>query len=180
LDFASGYGSVARHLPNVAPTLHLSACDIHPQAVSFLKDVLSIDAFQSDTDPKRLELPKFDVVFALSFFSHLPKRTFAGWLEALFAAVNPGGVLIFTTHGEYAHKKVLAYIKTLIVDDEQFGFVPGSEQRDLNRDDYGVTVCYPPFVISRLQQIPGVRLAQFSESDWWNVQDTYACIKSYS
>src|SRR5579862_5499675 len=47
LDFASGYGSVARHIKNTSPHLQLTACDIHPQAISFLRDVLQVDAIES-------------------------------------------------------------------------------------------------------------------------------------
>jgi len=50
--------------------------------------------------PEDLALGRtFDVVFALSFFSHVPEATFGRWLRALFAGVSEGGILIFTTHG---------------------------------------------------------------------------------
>lgn len=36
LEFTSGYGCVSRHLRKMAERYELVACDIHPQAISFL------------------------------------------------------------------------------------------------------------------------------------------------
>ena len=41
---------------------------------------------------------QFDVVFALSFFTHMPKSTFGRWLARLPRG-PPSGQLAFTTHG---------------------------------------------------------------------------------
>jgi hypothetical protein len=41
----------------------------------------------------------YSLVFVLSLFSHLPRSTWSRWLKVLFDAVEPGGLLVFTTHG---------------------------------------------------------------------------------
>ena len=86
LEFASGYGCVTRHLPLVMPLAQITACDIHEEAISFITEEIGQKAVPSCSDPKELELnSKFDIVFALSFFSHMPKATWEDWLVALSA-----------------------------------------------------------------------------------------------
>src|ERR1700693_2168905 len=100
LEFASGYGMVTRHLANMPSQAKLVACDIHQQAVEFIRDHLHQRAVISRHVPEEASFAEsFDVVFALSFFSHMPEVTFGRWLATLFAAVSPGGILVFTTHG---------------------------------------------------------------------------------
>jgi hypothetical protein len=78
LEFAAGYGCVTRHLRDALPQADITACDIHNAAVRFIEDQFGIDAIGSISDPDKFSLDrKFDVVFALSFFSHMPKETWA-------------------------------------------------------------------------------------------------------
>jgi SAM-dependent methyltransferase len=99
LEFASGYGCVTRHLKRY-PAFSLVSCDIHPQAIEFLTRKLGVRAVMSAHTPEELSLGEaFDVVCALSFFSHMPRTTWGRWLRVLFSQVRPGGYLIFTTLG---------------------------------------------------------------------------------
>jgi hypothetical protein len=85
LEFASGYGCVTRHLLNVMPHAQVTACDIHPQANSFVQG-LGFDTVASASAPEDFNVGrKFDVVFALSFFTHMPRSTWARWLYALMS-----------------------------------------------------------------------------------------------
>lgn len=82
LEFASGFGRVSRHFKNVAPEVNLTCCDIHVRAIEFAINDLGIRALPSNSDPDLFEtIERFDVVFALSFFSHVPDHTFARWLK---------------------------------------------------------------------------------------------------
>jgi hypothetical protein len=74
LDFASGYGAAARHLPLHFPSTKIQTCDIHPDAVAFNTNVLKLVSYQSSVTPEAVELPPQDVIICLSFFSHMPKR----------------------------------------------------------------------------------------------------------
>jgi hypothetical protein len=47
LEFASGYGRVSRHLMD----LNLVSCDIHPEAVNFLSNVLGVRSMVSAEKP---------------------------------------------------------------------------------------------------------------------------------
>ena len=169
LEFASGYGCVSRHLKKVLPFAELLACDIHPQAVRFV-ETLGVKTVQSASRPEDLRFErKFDVVFALSFFSHMPKSTFTRWLTTLTAAVKPGGFLIFTTHGLHSIK----HIPRCSFDGEGFYFAPMSEQKDLNAAEYGLTVAKTQFVLEQIAKVPGLELQAVHEGFWWEHQDTY-------
>jgi 2-polyprenyl-3-methyl-5-hydroxy-6-metoxy-1,4-benzoquinol methylase len=78
LDFASGYGCVSRHMRNVFPNSNVVAMDIHEKAYYFNTENLGVKAAISRTQPEDVEtFFEFDVVFALSFFSHIPKKGFS-------------------------------------------------------------------------------------------------------
>ncbi len=56
LEFASGYGCVSRHLPRVLPNANIVACDIHPQAMAFIRDELGLPVAMSHSDPEEFDL----------------------------------------------------------------------------------------------------------------------------
>ncbi len=100
LEFASGYGCVTRHLLNLQTNLHITTCDIHEEAISFIERTLNISSILSHPEPEQVKLSStYDIVFCLSFFSHMPDTTWFCWLQTLYNAVSPGGLFIFTTHG---------------------------------------------------------------------------------
>ena len=174
LDFASGYGCVARHLPVVFPDMEIATCDIHEEATAFNSQKLGLKSYLSSPTPELMNLPQQDVVIALSFFSHMPNATYKRWLRALTEKLSPGGVLIFTANGHVAEAKGTTGVKA---DGSGFCFEPRSEQRDLPGNQYGITISRAPWVLRALEQIPELRLSRFQEGYWWAIQDTYVCVR---
>jgi hypothetical protein len=175
LDFASGYGCVARHLKNVVSNIEtVSTCDIHEDAIKFNQDILGITSYQSSVTPELLDIPPQDVIIALSFFSHMPLSTFGRWLSALADKVKPGGMLLFTANGHVTEQKGVTGIT---VGADGFGFHALSEQKDLDEEDYGLTISHVGWVLRIIEQIPTLRLARFEEGCWWAIQDVYVCIR---
>jgi SAM-dependent methyltransferase len=174
LDFASGYGCTARHMRQVFTDSLCATCDIHVDAVNFNKDILGVESYISSPVPEQLELPQQDVIYAHSFFSHMPEATWVRWLKALSNTLAPRGVLIFTTHGFVVDKMG---IPGLNVEANGFGFMPQSEQGDLKGEEYGTTITYPHWVLQVLALMPELRLSRFHEGLWWGSQDTYVCVK---
>jgi SAM-dependent methyltransferase len=176
LDFAAGYGAVARHFANLFPNATVSPMDIHGEAVNFNRDVLGLPALLSKTNPDDIAVDqKFDVLFVISFFSHLPRKTFARWLETLAGLVRPGGLFIFTTHGKTTHRELMAGVA---VSDEGYGFIADSEQFDLSTEEYGHAVTYRPFVERGIAAIPGLNLLDCREGVWGCHQDIFIVGKS--
>jgi SAM-dependent methyltransferase len=171
LDFASGYGCMNRHLRNVMPNAEVVACDIHPAACDFHRQQLKIDAELSSLEPRLLKSSAdYDIVVALSFFSHLPKLNFWPWLVKLSEFVKPGGILIFTTHGEYAHRNFMPKVK---VGWDGYGSLRDSEQFDIPLDYYIHAVTYPKFVLNAINRLDGFELIMQFRSIWWSIQDAY-------
>ena len=170
LEFASGFGCVSRHLVNAIPSCELTASDIHPEAIRFLRNVLGVDAIPSTASPEDFPAEKtFNVVFALSFFSHMPKPTFTRWIRTLVHLLNDQGFLLFTTHG-FASRKYFPHCE---FDADGFFFDPSSEQKDLSPTEYGTSVVTPGYVFSQIFTFPDCHILYFHEGFWWEHQDLY-------
>ena len=134
LDFASGYGRFSRFLLQEIPTNKIWVSDIFPEAVEFQKQQFGVEGIVSTNYPEDYQInQKFDCIFACSFFSHTPQKTFIGWLEKLYSCLTENGILIFSTHD-----LSLMAIET-DVEAEEIYFTPESESLFLKTEDYGVT-----------------------------------------
>jgi SAM-dependent methyltransferase len=174
LEFASGYGMVTRHLAGVLGGADLVSCDIHEQAIDFIRTALHTKAELSRHVPEELHFDtEFDVVFALSFFSHMPEATFGRWLKALFRAVRPGGILVFTTHGLASQKA----FGDIVIPENGFCFIANSEQDDLNAAEYGSAITTPDYVIGELFRQVRAPIREFKHAYWWGHQDLYVIAK---
>ncbi len=173
LEFAAGYGCVTRHLA-LARELDLTACDIHDEAVGFLRRQLGVRAIGSDSCPELFAATGFyAAVLALSFFSHMPLATWARWLVRLTLPLAVGGRLVFTTHGRHSR----SHFGDPELPESGFWFRPTSEQNDLPVTDYGQTITTPEFVRGVLATLPWVELEACHEADWWAHQDTWVVRK---
>lgn len=170
LEFASGYGCVSRHAAQVFPGTGWTACDIHLDAVNFIAKHLGVASRLSANVPESLALGgRFDVVFALSFFSHMPERTWGRWLKALHGLVREGGYLIFTTHGLASAK----HFGDPQIPQSGIWFKPESEQKDLDVTEYGQTLVTPEFVARAAHEYLGAEIRLTRLGFWWEHQDLY-------
>jgi SAM-dependent methyltransferase len=184
LEFASGYGCVTRHLEYSNHNHHTIACDIHPEAIEFLERVMGVEAILSEAVPEKFH-PRhsFQVIFAISFFSHMPNMTWGRWLRTLVDLLSENGILIFTTHGEKiartwrADKGISDYWGEIVFDESGYWFRPETEQHDLPTDEYGTTLVTPLYVTNRISEIKAASLLFFQEGFWWGGQDTYVVQK---
>lgn len=178
LEFASGYGRVARYAMHVLPDAAWVCSDVHPNAVEFLSNKIGVRAHLSSTKPEDWSIDdEFDVVFALSFFSHMPDATFAPWLSRVFTAVKPGGILIFTTHGAVTLRNMRAGGLPAQFDGTGFYWNSKSDQRDLDARDYGTSAVSLGYVQKAVSDVEGVELIRFQQAFWWGHQDLYVVRK---
>jgi hypothetical protein len=174
LEFAAGYGCVTRHLVH-ASEISLESCDIHEEAIRFLQQEIGVRGLLSSSFPESLALPsQYDVVFALSFFSHMPITTWARWLVALAKATSTGGLLMFTTHGMESRRR---FFLDPVIPENGFWFQRSSEQTDLSTDQYGQTIVTPDFCKANIVSISGLELIEMREGYWWDHQDLYVVRK---
>lgn len=150
LDFAAGHGRFTRVLAGVHPKSQIWAAEIIPDAVRFHAQVLKINSIQSTPTPEDFRPSRsFDFIFVASLFTHLPNRTFTGWLKRLFELLTPNGILVFTTHGP-EHMKPEDTMPP-----EGMLFVPSSEIPSLSTEDYGAAIVTPAFVRRVIGNVTG-------------------------
>ncbi len=166
LEFACGYGRVTRHLIQVVDPKVVEGSEILGDAVKFVRETFGVRAFESSTDPDQLELPPhFDLIFASSLFSHLPRHRFEQWLTKLSHALAPGGILVFSTHGSTVRSEVPK-------DSTGFTFIRQSESANLSTDEYGSTFVTPEVVEEIARDCQVARIAGV-ERELWSLQDLY-------
>ncbi len=177
LEFACGFGCVTRHLKNAMPKAEVTSSDIHPKALDFISQNIDVKTFQSVSEPENFDAGKgsFDVVFALSFFSHMPQRTWTLWLQQLMSHVAPGGHLIFTTHGMNSARN---HFGNPEIPDSGFWFDTDSEQKDLDTAEYGQTIVRRSFVFDAIRTLPNSHLEVSAPAFWWTHQDIWVVRKN--
>ena len=171
LEFASGYGCVTRHLLK-NPWLDVLSSDIHSEAMDLIANELGGKTWLSAHVPEEFSAPeKYDVVFALSFFSHMPKSSFGRWLKVLSNCLKPSGHLIFTTHGL---KKCSCFgITPEDIPADGIWYQSWSEYKDLDTGEYGMTITTPDFIIGEIHRVLHSPIAVYRHGYWWGDQDLW-------
>jgi SAM-dependent methyltransferase len=110
LDFGCGSGRVTRnwvHLggPAVAGSDHDEA------AVEWCRCNLAFARFEVNglAPPLAFEDERFDLVYALSVFTHLTEELQLAWMEELRRVLRPAGFLLVTVHGESYRERLLPH-----------------------------------------------------------------------
>ena len=100
LDFGCGCGRVLRHLRDLRGELHGSDADA--AAIRWCRANLPFARFHDHRLAPPLELAdeSFDLVYALSVFTHLPPALERAWVDELTRILQPRGFLLLTTHGD--------------------------------------------------------------------------------
>lgn len=175
LEFASGHGRFTRHLMKALGPERVVVSDVVPGAVAFSRATFGVNGFLSASVPEDVRWPRqYELVFVLSLFSHLPRSTWARWLKALYGAVAPGGLLVFSTHGLKA-----ARFDNVVLDDDGFFFAASSESNAIDAQEYGTTFTAPEFVRACIAETVGVdRLVHEAPVHFWNHQDAYVLRKA--
>jgi SAM-dependent methyltransferase len=103
LDFGSGAGRTLRHFAGEADKAEFWACDIDGPSIKWLQENLCppFHVWQSTHDPPLgLQHGTFDLIYAISVFTHLTNNS-AKWLLELHRMLRPDGLLIATFMGRW-------------------------------------------------------------------------------
>jgi SAM-dependent methyltransferase len=117
LDFGCGCGRVLRHWGDLPGAVHGS--DYNQRAIEWCQRNLTFArcAVNALEPPLPYASEQFDLVYALSVFTHLPEPLMTAWMSEMGRVVKTGGFLVISTHGE-------AYLDQL-TRDEQIQFRAG-------------------------------------------------------
>ena len=126
--------------------------------------------FLSAARPEDVAWPRrYGVVFVLSLFSHLPRSSWGRWLARLVDAVEPGGLLVFTTHGTEAARRA-----RVTLDAEGYFFAPSSESTAIDAQEYGTAFTDEAFVRARTAELAGtVEVLRWAPMWFWHHQDAW-------
>ncbi len=100
LDFGCGCGRVIRHWPRFTRA-KLYGSDYNPRLVEWCAANLPFGRFEINglEPPLPFADESFDLVQALSVFTHFDAEMHVPWMQELIRIVKPGGVLLPTFHG---------------------------------------------------------------------------------
>lgn len=101
LDFGCSSGRVVRVLASAFPRIGWHGCDPNGPAIEWAREQLAPTRFFTSPDAPPLDLPdgSFDLVYAISIWSHFAPALGLRWLEEMHRLIRPGGHLLLTTHG---------------------------------------------------------------------------------
>lgn len=102
LDFGCGCGRTLRFLAPHAGGARLYGTDIDQEAIRWCHSNLPIAhfLFNDAFPPISYQRDSFDLIYAISVFTHLDEVSQFAWLYELNRLTKPGGIVVLTTHGE--------------------------------------------------------------------------------
>jgi len=169
LEFASGFGRFTRHLAPLIPG-RLTCADVLPGSIDFAREQFGVATFESSFEPESLEFPdRYELVFVLSLFTHLPVGDWQRWLRALASAVAPGGLLLLSFHSE----RVAGDYGVELGEDGSF-FAASSESPSLDPERYGTTLTTREVVEREILSALDLEPVLYEPVAFWVGQDAVA------
>jgi len=150
LDFGCSTGRVIRNLYS-AYEFNAFGCDPREESIKFNKqNFKNINWFQNNEAPPIQDNHslKFDMVFAISVWSHFSSKLALKWFNEFSKLMNKKGRIIFTTHGtrsvyhfhhtlkKMSEEKALERLKVLR--DGGFHYMPYPSGGDLDNKHWGM------------------------------------------
>jgi SAM-dependent methyltransferase len=157
LDFGCGCGRVLRNWHSLSST-RICGVDYNAALVEWCR--VNLPFAEMRTNQLSPPLPygdaEFDLVYALSVFTHLTEELQVAWIHELTRVLKPGGHLVISTHGEsYLHR---------LNDQERQQFAAGRLVVKNNTKAPGSNTCsaYHPTAYVRDRMAAGLELIDFS------------------
>ena len=171
LDFACGYGRSTRFLIQEMPPENVWVSDIYANAVKFQMETFGVNGIVSTREPEDYPAEKkFDCIYAGSFFSHMPPRTFTRWLRRLYDLLTPEGLLIFSVlDGAVMPSSIKMLPEGIVFSSES------SESKFLDRSEYGTTYVTESYIRELVDKVSFNRASICRiKKGLSNYQDLYA------
>jgi len=185
LDFGCSSGRVVRGLAAAYPEVEWHGCDPVTKSIKWAQEHLAGMHFAVSQSNPPLPYAEsfFDVVFAISIWSHFSESAALRWLDEMSRVIRPGGRLILTTHGyqavAYLAERKL-YELAALTDIEAalytrgYWFAPvinGEPDWGIVHPEWGVTFLTPEWLLANA--CPPWRVAHFAIGGVEGNQDIY-------
>ncbi len=153
LDFGCGCGRTLLWFAapeGATPPASLHGTDIDAEAVQWCRQNLSHAEFSVNGALPPLAYPdaSFDLVYAVSVFTHLDEGRQFLWLKELERITRLGGVVLLTVHGEHA-RGALPAEDAAAVERDGFRFVVSDSMRGIFPDWYQNAFHTKEYVLDR-------------------------------
>jgi SAM-dependent methyltransferase len=175
LDFPSGYGRVLRYMKVAWPNASFTAADLDPRGVRFCATEFGAKPLMSHVDFSRIAFPEqYDLIFVGSLVTHLTGESGVHLLEVLAGALEPGGILIFSTQCDLSDDRLRSYGRTTA------GLAETIRTATLARGNYynpadRMAFHTPDWIRSSMStRCPRLELVHHAPQGWDNHQDIWA------
>jgi len=185
LDLPCGSGRVLRFLAQRFPEAEITACELEKGPVEFcVRTFGALPAYSSlQLDDVSLGR-KFDLIWCGSLVTHLNEAGIKALLRLFQRHLEPGGLLMFSTHGDFvANRMPLRDFDYGLAEEHYdeigrhypatgYGFAdyPGEH-------DYGVSLTSPEWIRAHVRELGGLREVYFRERGWDDHQDVFGFVR---
>lgn len=134
LDFGCGCGRTLLWLDSHSSSVRLRGTDIDDEAINWCRDALPHAGFAVNDTLPPLKYPddSFDLVYAISVFTHPNKDYRFRWLSELQRITEPNGLVFLTIHGQHA-RGILPNEDIGDIEKDGFKFVASNDMRESKR-----------------------------------------------
>ncbi len=104
LDWGCGCGRMSKHIAEKFPEIELTGCDIDREAVDWCQKTIEKGDFLliDPQPPTTFARGRFTSIIGFSIITHLTRELQQLWINELHELLVEDGILVLTTHGEYA------------------------------------------------------------------------------
>jgi len=110
-EWGCGPARILRHIPQFFEdrSLSLYGFDYNRQTIQWCQANIRNIVFKQNflSPPLDQDADSFDCLYCVSVFTHLSRDMHFAWMKEISRVVKPNGLVIITTHGERAKKRLL-------------------------------------------------------------------------
>ena len=154
LDFGAGYGRGSRFLPYFFPEAQISVSEVKKQAMSFQAREFGFRSIHHSESAGSFTGQDFNLIIAISVFSHLPAASSQKWLQKLWSVLEPGGILIFTYYN--TDKLSLPHEDYQFISQSEDGGMPWVSDRIEDSSLYGSAFYSESHITAVIMEATGV------------------------
>jgi len=178
LDLPCGHGREARFFCAAFPQAEIYGCDVNIDGLNFCKENFAMHAVESMVDLSQLSFPtKFDLIWCGSLLTHLDATRATQLLDKFADYLNPGGLMLFSSHGRmhanFVHDRCFK-----LTSDELFEKVKSDYLRlgygyaeYPGVPNFGLSLTSPGWIFNYVYGRNDLVLSSFAEKAWHGLHD---------
>ena len=185
LDLPCGHGRVLRFLLRRFPHAAFTACDLDRDGVDFCARTFGATPVYSAEDLDALSFDtRFDLIWCGSLVTHLNEHQTRALFRLFTRQLAPGGLLIFTAHGDFVARRMPTGEFDYMLTAEQVAALKERYSRTgfayddyAGQESYGVSLTSPAWIRAQLEASGGLREVYFKERAWDGHHDVYGYVR---